>query len=143
MQDRSTFHSCEKPDRLRAELPAVENEEAEYLNRVEALSLSRTSLEERARAVADARKELEVRAAAVAQRQELLVNRQNETESRLERLVVERDRARVRREAIEASIAEVDDLTEQEWDRVLDVNTKGVFLCCQAAARPTSKIFWT
>jgi meso-butanediol dehydrogenase/(S,S)-butanediol dehydrogenase/diacetyl reductase len=27
------------------------------------------------------------------------------------------------------------DLTEREWDFVLDVNTKGVFLCCQAAAR--------
>ncbi len=27
------------------------------------------------------------------------------------------------------------ELTEREWDLVLDVNTKGVFLCCQAAAR--------
>ena len=100
-------------ERLRAELPAVENEEAEYLNRVEALTLSRTSLEERTRAVADARKELEVKAAAIEQRRELLLNRQTETETRLERLVVERDRARVRREALEASIAEIDDLAER------------------------------
>jgi chromosome segregation protein len=109
-------------DSLRAELPAIENEEAEYLNRVEALSLSRTSLEERARSVSDARKELEVRAASIAQRRELLVSRQTETESRLERLVVERDKARVRREAIEGSIAEVDDLTERLATKVTQVD---------------------
>jgi meso-butanediol dehydrogenase / (S,S)-butanediol dehydrogenase / diacetyl reductase len=33
------------------------------------------------------------------------------------------------------TIRKVDDLTEDEWDLVLDVNTKGVFLCCQAAAK--------
>jgi len=33
------------------------------------------------------------------------------------------------------TIARVQDLSEEEWDRVLDVNTKGVFLCCQAAAK--------
>jgi meso-butanediol dehydrogenase/(S,S)-butanediol dehydrogenase/diacetyl reductase len=33
------------------------------------------------------------------------------------------------------TIARVEDMTEEEWDRVLAVNTKGVFLCCQAAAR--------
>ncbi len=27
------------------------------------------------------------------------------------------------------------ELTEREWDLILDVNTQGVFLCCQAAAR--------
>ncbi len=27
----------------------------------------------------------------------------------------------------------VSDMTEQEWDRVMDVNVKGVFLCCKAA----------
>lgn len=27
------------------------------------------------------------------------------------------------------------ELTEREWDLVMDVNTKGVFLCCQAAAK--------
>lgn len=32
------------------------------------------------------------------------------------------------------TIARVQDLSEDEWDRVLDVNAKGVFLCCQAAA---------
>lgn len=32
------------------------------------------------------------------------------------------------------TIARLEDLTEAEWDRTLDVNTKGVFLCCQAAA---------
>jgi meso-butanediol dehydrogenase/(S,S)-butanediol dehydrogenase/diacetyl reductase len=33
------------------------------------------------------------------------------------------------------TIKKLDELTEQEWDLVLDVNTKGVFLCCQAAAK--------
>ncbi|MEM9614161.1 MAG: chromosome segregation protein SMC [Actinomycetota bacterium] len=96
---------------LRMQLPAVENEEAEYLNRVEALTLSRTSLEERTRAAAEARKELEVKAAAVDQRRELLVTRQAEIESRLERLVAERDRARVRREALEGTLVSIDGLS--------------------------------
>lgn len=33
------------------------------------------------------------------------------------------------------TIAKVEDLTESEWDLNLDVNTKGVFLCCQEAIR--------
>lgn len=33
------------------------------------------------------------------------------------------------------TIAKLEDLTEREWDLNLDVNTKGVFLCCQEAAR--------
>ena len=31
------------------------------------------------------------------------------------------------------TIARIEDMTEQEWDRVMAVNTKGVFLCCQEA----------
>ncbi|OCW57027.1 SDR family NAD(P)-dependent oxidoreductase [Hoeflea olei] len=31
------------------------------------------------------------------------------------------------------TIAKVEDLSESEWDLNLDVNTKGVFLCCQEA----------
>jgi meso-butanediol dehydrogenase / (S,S)-butanediol dehydrogenase / diacetyl reductase len=33
------------------------------------------------------------------------------------------------------TIAKVEDLSEREWDLNLDVNTKGVFLCCQEAIR--------
>jgi meso-butanediol dehydrogenase / (S,S)-butanediol dehydrogenase / diacetyl reductase len=33
------------------------------------------------------------------------------------------------------TIKEYDKLTEEEWDWVMDVNTKGVFLCCQEAAK--------
>lgn len=33
------------------------------------------------------------------------------------------------------TIARVENLTEKEWDFNLDVNTKGVFLCCQEAIR--------
>ncbi|WP_027794054.1 glucose 1-dehydrogenase [Paraburkholderia acidipaludis] len=32
------------------------------------------------------------------------------------------------------TIAKLQDLSEAEWDKVLAVNTKGVFLCCQEAA---------
>ena len=109
-------------DRLRSQLPAIENEEAEYLNRVEALTMSRSSLEERARAAAGTRKELEVAAAGIEQRRQLLMNRQVETEARLERMVVEREQARIRREAIEASMASINDLARQLADhaRVVD-----------------------
>jgi meso-butanediol dehydrogenase/(S,S)-butanediol dehydrogenase/diacetyl reductase len=32
------------------------------------------------------------------------------------------------------TIARIEELSEKDWDRVMAVNTKGVFLCCQAAA---------
>ncbi len=32
------------------------------------------------------------------------------------------------------TIAKLEDMTEAEWDKVMAVNTKGVFLCCQEAA---------
>lgn len=32
------------------------------------------------------------------------------------------------------TVARLEELTEAEWDKVLSVNTKGVFLCCQEAA---------
>jgi meso-butanediol dehydrogenase / (S,S)-butanediol dehydrogenase / diacetyl reductase len=32
------------------------------------------------------------------------------------------------------SFVKLEDIREEEWDRVIDVNLKGVFLCCQAAA---------
>jgi len=31
------------------------------------------------------------------------------------------------------TIAKIEDMTESEWDKVMEVNTKGVFLCCQEA----------
>lgn len=37
------------------------------------------------------------------------------------------------------TIAKVENLTEQEWDATMDVNTKGVFLCCQEAIRHMRK----
>ena len=33
------------------------------------------------------------------------------------------------------TISRLEELTEADWNRVLDVNTTGVFLCCQAAAK--------
>ena len=33
------------------------------------------------------------------------------------------------------TIRKVEDLTEADWDATMDVNTKGVFLCCQEAIR--------
>ncbi|HTW27625.1 MAG TPA: glucose 1-dehydrogenase [Acetobacteraceae bacterium] len=37
------------------------------------------------------------------------------------------------------TIARIEDMTEAEWDRVMAVNTKGVFLCCQEAIRRIRK----
>jgi NAD(P)-dependent dehydrogenase (short-subunit alcohol dehydrogenase family) len=37
------------------------------------------------------------------------------------------------------SFGSADALTEQEWDRVLDINLKGTFLCCQVAIRAMRK----
>ena len=37
------------------------------------------------------------------------------------------------------TIAKIEDLTEEEWDKTMDVNTKGVFLCCQEAIRRMRK----
>lgn len=36
---------------------------------------------------------------------------------------------------IEGKFASITDLPEQEWDRVLDINLKGTFLCLQYEAR--------
>ena len=33
------------------------------------------------------------------------------------------------------TISKLEELSETDWDKIMDVNTKGVFLCCQAAAR--------
>jgi meso-butanediol dehydrogenase/(S,S)-butanediol dehydrogenase/diacetyl reductase len=38
------------------------------------------------------------------------------------------------------TIAKVEDLTEQEWDATMAVNTKGAFLCCQEAIRRIRKV---
>ena len=32
------------------------------------------------------------------------------------------------------TIARIEELSEKDWDKIMAVNTKGVFLCCQAAA---------
>ncbi len=32
------------------------------------------------------------------------------------------------------TIAKLEELSEADWDKVMDINTKGVFLCCQVAA---------
>lgn len=37
------------------------------------------------------------------------------------------------------TIAKVEDLSERDWDATMDVNTKGVFLCCQEAIRHMRK----
>ena len=95
---------------LRSELPGVENEETEYHRRVEALSRSRTTLEERTRAVGESRRSLEVEAASLTQRRQLLLGRQQETDQQLERMVEERERARIRRQRLQAVMVEIDGL---------------------------------
>ncbi len=38
--------------------------------------------------------------------------------------------------------ARVAEMTEDEWDEILDINLKGVFNCCRAAARPMIEAGW-
>ena len=40
------------------------------------------------------------------------------------------------------TIARLEEMTDEEWDHVMAVNTKGVFLCCQAAAKYMRKRGW-
>lgn len=37
------------------------------------------------------------------------------------------------------TIAKVEDLTEAQWDQTMEINTKGIFLCCQEAIRRMRK----
>ena len=37
------------------------------------------------------------------------------------------------------TIARIEDMTEAEWDKIMAVNTKGVFLCCQEAIKRMRK----
>lgn len=39
-------------------------------------------------------------------------------------------------------VGKTEDMPEEEWDRVLDVNLKGVFLCSQAVIKPMKKQRW-
>jgi len=34
------------------------------------------------------------------------------------------------------SLTPIEDITEEEWDRVMDVNLKGTFFCSQAVLKP-------
>ncbi|MEM7322526.1 MAG: chromosome segregation protein SMC [Actinomycetota bacterium] len=134
-EQRTTIFTRKQADaaelaQLLDELPAVENEESEHRSRTEALTRSRSTLEERSREVSTRRTELEVRIAAIEERRELLRTRQSETETRLERLVAEREQARVRRVRIERNIRVVDSLSTRlndnktllsEWIEVLEV----------------------
>ena len=40
------------------------------------------------------------------------------------------------------TIARLEQISEDEWDRIMAVNTKGVFLCCQAAASYMRRNGW-
>lgn len=40
------------------------------------------------------------------------------------------------------TVKKIEDLTESEWDTVIDVNMKGTFLCCQAAASHMVRQGW-
>ena len=41
------------------------------------------------------------------------------------------------------TIAKIEAMTEAEWDKVMAVNTKGVFLCCQEAIAPHAQAWPT
>jgi meso-butanediol dehydrogenase / (S,S)-butanediol dehydrogenase / diacetyl reductase len=64
------------------------------------------------------------------------VTHREQVEALYERTVAEFGRVDVSvQNAGVITIKRLAELNEDEWDLVLDVNTKGVFLCCQAAAK--------
>lgn len=89
--------------------------------------------EERVHEVAERiRKETSARALSLV----VDVTDKSQVEAMYERTVAEFGRVDISiQNAGIITIKKLDELTEEEWDLVLDVNTKGVFLCCQAAAK--------
>jgi meso-butanediol dehydrogenase/(S,S)-butanediol dehydrogenase/diacetyl reductase len=63
------------------------------------------------------------------------VTRKTEVEALYDRAVAEFGKVDVSiQNAGVITIARIEELSENDWDRIMAVNTKGVFLCCQAAA---------
>ena len=95
---------------LEAVLPALEADEEADASRARLAHAARTRFDERSRAVAALRTQLEVQVAGLDERRQMLRRRRDEVESRLEADAAERERAGVRRGALERKLRVLDRL---------------------------------
>jgi len=97
----------------------------------EGANLILSANEERVHQVAEELKTLGINAVSV----ECDVTQKTEVERLYDRALAEFGKIDVSiQNAGVITIARIEELSENDWDRVMAVNTKGVFLCCQAAA---------
>jgi meso-butanediol dehydrogenase/(S,S)-butanediol dehydrogenase/diacetyl reductase len=97
----------------------------------EGASLVLSANEERVHEVAEELKALDINAVSVV----CDVTQKTEVERLYDRALAEFGKLDVSiQNAGVITIARIEELAENDWDRVMAVNTKGVFLCCQAAA---------
>jgi chromosome segregation protein len=102
---------------LEVELPRLEAEEADQLERGRQVSDARARLDERAAEVGGMRTDLEVRTAAIDGRRQLLARRLAELDERLERSSAERAEAAERRQRLERDAAVLARLAELVAER--------------------------
>ncbi len=114
----SVARDSARAESLRAELPILEAEEAELLDKGRRLAAARSDLEARARAVGSLRTDIEVQAAGLEARRSSLQRRIEEIDLRLERDAAEREAATDLRVAIDRRAAVVKALSAAVQARV-------------------------
>jgi len=113
-----------RADAVRAELPILEAEEAELLDKGRRLAAARTEIEERARAIGSLRTDIEVQAAGLNARRTSLQRRIEEIDTRLERDAAEREAATDLRVALDRRAAVVEALSESVQTRAAVIDIK-------------------
>ncbi len=101
----------ERAEAVRAELPILESEESELLEKGRRLAAARTDIEQRSRAMGSRRTNIEVNAAGLAARKDSLHRRIEEIDDRLERDATEREAAADQRVALDRRAAVVEALS--------------------------------
>ncbi len=101
----------ERADALRAELPVLEAEESDLLEKGRRLAEARADIEQRTRMISSQRTEIEVKAAGLHARESSLRRRIEEIDGRLERDATEREAATELRVALDRRAAVVGSLS--------------------------------
>ena len=114
----------QRADTLRAELPVLEAEENELIEKGRRLAAARSEIEERARSVGSLRTDIEVQSAGLEARRTSLQRRIEEIDARLERDVAEREAATDLREALDRRAAVVAALSASVQIRAAVVDAK-------------------
>ncbi len=109
---------AERAEAVRAELPALEAEESELLDKGRRLAAERADLEERARAIGSLRADIGVQAAGLEARKDSLCRRIEEIDTRLERDATERDAAAGLRISLDRRAALIEALSVSVATRV-------------------------